>query len=174
MAAAGLDKVVDMAQTRIDGAVGYFMEKASFETMLALNGMGYALDNIEQSLMPEEARMAPNSAVGENYSDLHEVLNGRVGYSLTFKGAMDNVRAAAVSVWKKFGYMVNRSMVPPRLDVMSAYSYWRIEDITFQGTLPQDGRMELAAAFERGVTVWTDLNLVGSDPTNTPRSGVSY
>lgn len=82
--------------------------------------------------------------------------------------------ARTVAEFDRYGYTVNRAMVPPRLDPMEKRSYWQTSETTVLGDMPQEARQAVAAAFERGVTVWTDVAEIGTHPDNPPRSGVSY
>lgn len=82
--------------------------------------------------------------------------------------------AKAVAEFDRYGYTVGRAMVPPRLDPMTKRSYWQTAETTVLGDMPQDARQAVAAAFERGVTVWTDVSEIGTHPANSPRAGVVY
>ena len=82
--------------------------------------------------------------------------------------------ARAVAEFDRYGYTVNRAMVPPRLDPMEHRSYWRTAETTVLGSMPQEARQAVAAAFERGVTVWNSVAEIGTHPANPPRPGVSY
>ena len=82
--------------------------------------------------------------------------------------------ARAVAMFDRYGYTINRAMVPPRLDPMTARSYWQTEDTTVLGNMPAEARADIAAAFERGVTIWTDVAQIGTHAVNTPRAGVAY
>ena len=82
----------------------------------------------------------------------------------------------ALSVWRRYGYMISRSFTPSRLDVMSRFSYWKTQDATILGAIPQEDRAKIAAAFDRGVTVYGSLSDVGVDVSteNSPVTGFSY
>lgn len=82
--------------------------------------------------------------------------------------------SALLSEWTRYGYMIGQAFVPPRLDVMTHYSYWQLSEPTILGNLPQDHRDIISAAFERGVTIWTDVAEIGTTPDNEPRTGISY
>jgi murein DD-endopeptidase MepM/ murein hydrolase activator NlpD len=87
--------------------------------------------------------------------------------------APDRVRAA-VSMFERYGYTVGRAMVPPRIDPMTKFSYWQVDDATILGAMPDDARRRLAARFAAGTTVWQNVAEIGTQPANAPRSGVSY
>jgi hypothetical protein len=82
--------------------------------------------------------------------------------------------ARAVAEFDRYGYTVNRAMVPPRLDAMTKRTYWQTADTTVVGSLPQADRQTIASAFERGVTVWASVAEIGTHPANAPQSGVTY
>lgn len=82
--------------------------------------------------------------------------------------------ARAVAEFDRYGYTVNRAMVPPRLDPMTKRSYWQTAETTVLGDMPQEARQAVASAFERGVTVWTSVDEIGTHPANAPHSGVVY
>lgn len=87
--------------------------------------------------------------------------------------SVDAVRRA-VSTWKRYGYMVNRAFVPPRLDAMDHFTYWQLDDPTVLGSMPAESRARIIERFTRGTTIWTTVSEIGSQPTNTPRAGVTY
>lgn len=99
--------------------------------------------------------------------------NGR-GPRVTVHGMVAGDTARAVAEFDRYGYTVNRAMIPPRLDPMTSRSYWQLEDPTILGNIPQADRETIAAAFEQGVTVWTSVAEIGTHSANTARSGVSY
>jgi hypothetical protein len=82
--------------------------------------------------------------------------------------------ARAVATFDRYGYTVNRAMVPPRLDPMTEYSYWQISDAAVLGQIPQAERDAIVEAFARGVTIWTDVGKIGTHPANAARTGVTY
>ena len=79
-----------------------------------------------------------------------------------------------LSIWRRFGYMIERAFVPPRLDAMDHFTYWQLSDPTILGQLPADARQRVADQFERGTTLWTSVAEIGTNPANNPRTGVSY
>lgn len=87
--------------------------------------------------------------------------------------SVERVRAL-LSEWRRYGYMIGQAFVPPRLDVMTHWSFWQLTDATILGSLPQSARETVAAAFERGVTVWSDVGEIGTEPANEPIPGVTY
>lgn len=81
-----------------------------------------------------------------------------------------------VAMFQRYGYTIGRSFKPTRLDPMTKMSYWKTTDATITGAVPQQHRQAVAAAFDRGVTIWNSIADIGTDvtATNTPRAGISY
>lgn len=96
------------------------------------------------------------------------------GPRVSVEGMVAGDIARAVAMFDRYGYTVNRAMVPPRLDPMTHRSYWQLADATILGAAPQADRDAIASAFERGVTVWNVVSEIGTRPANAPRAGVSY
>lgn len=82
--------------------------------------------------------------------------------------------SALLSEWRRYGYMIGQAFTPPRLDVMSHWSYWQLTEPTILGQLPQSSRAAVTSAFERGVTVWRAVAEIGTTPDNEPVPGVTY
>lgn len=82
--------------------------------------------------------------------------------------------ARTVAEFDRYGYTVNRAMIPPRLDAMTKRTYWQTAETTVLGSMPQADRQTIASAFERGITVWTNVAEIGTHPANPPTPGVTY
>jgi len=93
---------------------------------------------------------------------------------LSILTAPDAVIRNAIGIFQKYGYMINRPMVPSRLDPMTAFSYWQTNDTTIVGSMPAIDREQLISEFEAGVTVWENMGQIGTNPSNSPRTGISY
>lgn len=158
----------------VNGAVGYALKLSDMEVALATQGLGHAIESTSDAMFVEEARNAAPIVTPGNFTDLHEITTGRVGLSFVFRKVMPGVRDAAISMWRRYGYMVNRRVNVNRLDAFDTYSYWQFANPTVLGNMPADARMDIAAAFERGTTVWTRVNAIGTDPQNNPTAGVTF
>jgi hypothetical protein len=146
----------------------------------AQSNVGTALANIDAIAKSRALRAVARNAEGvaPTASDLSVasprlMARGR-GPLVSVLGMVPGDVARAVAEFDRYGYTVNRAMVPPRLDPMSKRSYWRTADTTVLGQMPQEARQAVAAAFERGVTVWTTVAEIGTKPTNPPNPGVTY
>lgn len=167
----GTRAAASQASNIIQGAVGYAVKRDDVFKGFAERGLGYSMDANQAALIVEEARTAAPITSQGDLSDLPEILTGRMGASIVFKRALPGARTSAVNEFRRYGYVFNRSFRPSQLNAMSNYTYWQAEDATIQGRMPEDARLELAAAFNRGVTVWNDPRQIGQNPTNTPVGG---
>lgn len=81
-----------------------------------------------------------------------------------------------ISEWERYGYMIGQAFDPPQLNAMTKFTYWKTEGALITGTTPQEKRQTIAQAFDRGVTIWTDIADIGTDVTaeNTPLEGITY
>lgn len=120
-----------------------------------------------------DAEAAASTSTGLSVQSPRMLAHGR-GPLVVILSMVPGDYARAVAMFDRYGYMVNRAMVPPRLDPMTHYSYWQIEDAAIIGDMPQESREAVAASFERGTTIWTDVSDIGTHPTNEPNAGVSY
>lgn len=152
--------VLDM---KLEESVNIAAYQAGYNTLLGEWGMQTAL----QSTEGVSGRGGTHTLAGWKGSD-GEALSVCVKLP-----SPDRVRAA-VSMWERYGYMVGRAFIPPRLDPMTAYSYWQMEDVDVVGSMPADARERVAARFRQGTTVWTNIAQIGTKPANTPRAGISY
>lgn len=81
--------------------------------------------------------------------------------------------------WLRYGYRVNRWMIPPRdLHVASHFSYWQMQDAqVFADACPEQYRNTIRGILEKGVTVWKDPQDIGwLDPgDNIPyQTGIKF
>lgn len=151
-----------------EAGVGYGVELAGFRVLLASENLQYAEQLHADAASLQDARRTIGSAVQDGNSGLFDILSGRVGWGVKVMRALSDVRSSAISMWERYGYMTNRTITPGRLDVMSNFSYWETRDATIIGSGPAADRDVIASAFNAGVTVWNNLNLVGTNPSNTP------
>ncbi len=81
---------------------------------------------------------------------------------------------ALVATWDRYGYMIGQAFTPNRLDAMTSRTYWKTAETTILGRMPKEAREAIAAHFEAGTTVWTNVADIGTQTTNNPRSGQEY
>lgn len=170
-AALGVGSTVIQAGGQL--AIGSVKAKESLRiTGLQLgNGVGSAIKSLNAQV--QTARGLSGHAGTHNIAGAWQAVIGRM-FKVVVKGPRPADVRSLVSQWRRYGYMIGRAFVPPRLDPMDHYSYWKMTEATVVGAMPQNERMAVAEAFERGTTVWTNVAEIGSQPGNSPRSGISY
>ena len=127
-----------------------------------------SFDTWYQSLKSSSGHSQP-----ESLASAWRAIIGQAFRAIVAVPSAERVRAL-LSEWGRYGYMIGQAFVPPRMDPMTHYSFWQISDATILGRLPQDARVDIASAFQRGVTVWNSVAEIGTEPANAPRAGVSY
>lgn len=115
------------------------------------------------------------SGTAESLSSAWRSLRGQALDIIIMAPSVERIYAL-LSMWRRYGYMVERAFTPSRLDVMTHFTYWKTRDVTLIGSAPQRHRQSMKAAFDRGVTIWTTVHEVGSDQTtaNSPIAGSYY
>ena len=101
------------------------------------------------------------------------------GWTLTAK--VKRITNGAVATigefWLRYGYCVNRFIVPPKnLQCMSEFTYWKMRETYIQGFMPETFKQTIRGIFESCVTVLRNPNNVGTidSASNKPISGMSY
>lgn len=162
---SAISSVASGAAGPLESIVGYALKTADFEANLAMTGLEASFHATTQRAMLDEMASVASTAEGWDFSDLHEVQNGFLGYSVRVKAAAERVRISAVNMWRKYGYMTHRQVTlsPGSIGVMSNFTYVRIEDPTIRARgITPESRAALSAAFSRGVNVWRDINNIGA------------
>lgn len=81
-------------------------------------------------------------------------------------------------VWLRYGYYVQRYMtLPARLKCMSHFAYWKCQDVELvRGAMPEEFKLTLKGILEKGVTVWSDPNIIATcdKGDNAPLPGYRY
>lgn len=109
----------------------------------------------------------------------HSIMAGwRTIIQMAFKAivtmpSFERIKALA-SMWNRYGYMIGQAFTPPTLSAMTHYTYWKTSDAVVIGAVPQLRRQTIAAAFDRGLTVWESISEIGTEPTNAPIAGITY
>lgn len=159
------------------GAAVYSLTSSQSDAQINLETALANLDAISKSralrAVARNAEGVAPTAEATSVQSPRLLATGR-GPLINVMGMVAGDLARVVSEFDRYGYTVNRAMVPPRLDPMTKRSYWQTAETTVLGDMPQEARSAIAAAFERGTTVWTDVSEIGTQATNAPRAGVSY
>lgn len=121
------------------------------------------------------AEATPSTSTPLTVDSPRLLANGR-GPQVVVMGMVVGDINRAVSMFERYGYTINRAFAPGRLDPMTLYSFWKTSDALITGAMPQQRRETIAQAFNRGVTVWTDISHIGTNQTanNDPRAGIAY
>lgn len=139
---------------------------------LGISGLGsyYAYQAWVQSL-----DSAPGSGTPERLASAWRAIISQAFSVIIAMPSAERIKAL-VRAWSRYGYMIGQAFTPPQLNAMSKFTYWKTDGALINGTTPQEKRRTIAQAFDRGVTVWTNVADIGTDVTgsNTPLSGVSY
>lgn len=161
----------------ITASVAFIQAMSAADAQRSLSDAESAYNFIESSrearVIARSAEAAPPTASELSVDNPRLLAQGR-GPVVTVNGMVQGDIDTAVAMFDRFGYMVNRSMVPPRLDVMEKRSFWQFQDPTILGAMPAEARESISDALERGTTVWTSVSQIGTQGTNNPRSGISY
>lgn len=137
---------------------------------MGVSGMAsyYAYNAWVQSMKSVSGQGTPSAIAGA-----WRIMANRALDVMILAPTADAIRRA-ITMWERYGYMIDRAFTPPRLDAMSNYTYWQIDRPTILGPMPSDARDRIAARFAAGTTVWNNVAEIGTQPTNTPVPGVTY
>ena len=116
---------------------------------------------------------ASGSGTPSALSSAWRAIVGQAFQAVVVVPSAERVRAL-LAEWGRYGYMIGQAFVPPRLDPMTHYSYWQLADPTILGSMPQAARELISSAFERGVTIWSVVSEIGTQPDNQPQGSVTY
>ena len=67
--------------------------------------------------------------------------------------------------------------LPARLKCMSHFAYWKCQDVELvRGAMPEEFRLTLKGILEKGVTVWSDPDIIATCDRgdNVPLPGYRY
>jgi len=139
---------------------------------LGISGLGayYAYQAWVQSL-----DATPGSGSAEQLASAWRAILAQAFEVIIAMPSAERVKAL-ISEWSRYGYMIGQAFKPTQLNTMSKFTYWKTEGALITGTTPQEKRYTIAQAFDRGVTIWSDLADIGTDVTadNTPLTGITY
>lgn len=111
----------------------------------------------------QDAKLTQPSTSGQNGGDPFNMCNGFCGILFKWKRLKTNFLVQVGDFWLRYGYYVNRWMQPPQnLKCMSNFTYWKMQQVQVNGTLPEVFKETIRGIFEKGVTVWTNPNNINS------------
>lgn len=73
--------------------------------------------------------------------------------------------------FNRYGYVCNRTIASPNLNVMTKWSYWKCSETTIlpNGSAPQQAVNYISTALRNGITVWSNPNQIGDVEGNEPK-----
>ena len=105
----------------------------------------------------QDAKLTQPSTSGQNGGDPFNMSNGFCGILFKWKRLKTNFLVQVGDFWLRYGYYVNRWMRPPQdLKCMSNFTYWKMQQVQVNGTMPELFKETIRGIFEKGVTVWTN------------------
>lgn len=111
----------------------------------------------------QDAKLTQPSTSGQNGGDPFNMSNGFCGILFKWKRLKTNFLVQVGDFWLRYGYYVNRWMRPPQdLKCMSNFTYWKMQQVQVNGTLPEVFKETIRGIFEKGVTVWTNPNNINN------------
>ena len=126
----------------------------------------------------QDAVVTQPSTSGQLGGEMFNMANGYTGILIKWKRVKRNYMRQIGDYWLRYGYYVNRWLVPPGdLRCCENFTYWKMQAVSLGGDqIPELFRETIRGIFEKGVTVWTDPNKMYTvDLTeNAPLPGVSY
>lgn len=111
----------------------------------------------------QDARLTQPTTSGQNGGDPFNMCNGFCGILFKWKRLKTNFLVQVGDFWLRYGYYVNRWMQPPQnLKCMSNFTYWKMQQVQVNGSLPEVFKETVRGIFEKGVTVWSNPNNINS------------
>lgn len=126
----------------------------------------------------QDARLTQPTTSGQNGGDMFNVANGYQGVLIKWKRLKHNFVKQVGDYWLRYGYYINRWMVPPKnLKCCENFTYWKIQETSLTTSqVPELFRETIRGIFEKGVTVWSNPDKIGRVDLadNEPVQGVYY
>ena len=126
----------------------------------------------------QDAKLTQPSTSGQNGGDAFNFCKGYMGVRLKFKRMKANFMRQIGDFWLRYGYYVNRWIVPPAdLKCMENFTYWKMQSVSLSTSeVPELFKETIRGIFEKGVTVWNDPDKMYKVDLadNEPVKGVRY
>lgn len=124
----------------------------------------------------QDAKLIQPTTSGQLGGEASLIANFKWGVFTKFKTLQPAVMATIGEFWLRYGYAINRfGKMPADFKVMSKFTYWKLrETYITSASCPETFKQAIRGIFEKGVTVWTNPNDMGSIDlaTNEPLEGV--
>jgi len=188
LASAGMDSATQMAITGAQAA--NMAQNAS----LAYNNSLYARDTNREygnfaahgdyaneiagiNARVQDAKLIQPTTSGQMGGEAFNIAAFKWGIFTKFKTLQPAVMATIGEYWLRYGYAINRfGQMPPTFGVMTKFTYWKLrETYITSAACPEGFKQAIRGIFEKGVTVWTNPNEMGSIDMadNEPLTGVT-
>lgn len=159
------------------GLQGYMRDTNYDYAVYAANGdYETAIQGIQAKV--QDARLTQPSTSGQNGGDAFNFCKGYMGVRLKFKRLKPNFMRQVGDFWLRYGYYVNRWIVPPAdLKCMENFTYWKMQSVSLSTSeVPELFKETIRGIFEKGVTVWNDPDKMYKVDLadNEPVKGVRY
>ena len=159
------------------GLQGYIRDTNYDYAVYAANGdYETAIQGIQAKV--QDARLTQPSTSGQNGGDAFNFCKGYMGVRLKFKRLKPNFMRQVGDFWLRYGYYVNRWIVPPAdLKCMENFTYWKMQSVSLDSSeVPELFKESIRGIFEKGVTVWNDPDKMYKVDLadNEPVKGVRY
>ena len=159
------------------GLQGYMRDTNYDYAVYAANGdYETAIQGIQAKV--QDARLTQPSTSGQNGGDAFNFCKGYMGVRLKFKRLKPNFMRQVGDFWLRYGYYVNRWIVPPAdLKCMENFTYWKMQSVSLSSSeVPELFKESIRGIFEKGVTVWDDPDKMYKIDLadNEPVEGVRY
>lgn len=159
------------------GLQGYIRDTNYDYAVYAANGdYETAIQGIQAKV--QDARLTQPSTSGQNGGDAFNFCKGYMGVRLKFKRLKPNFMRQVGDFWLRYGYYVNRWIVPPAdLKCMENFTYWKMQSVSLSTSeVPELFKETIRGIFEKGVTVWNDPDKMYKVDLadNEPVKGVRY
>lgn len=159
------------------GLQGYMRDTNYDYAVYAANGdYETAIQGIQAKV--QDARLTQPSTSGQNGGDAFNFCKGYMGVRLKFKRLKANFMRQVGDFWLRYGYYVNRWIVPPAdLKCMENFTYWKMQSVSLSTSeVPELFKETIRGIFEKGVTVWNDPDKMYKVDLadNEPVKGVRY
>lgn len=126
----------------------------------------------------QDAQLIPPSTVGTSGGEAALIALGDNKCRLRLRRINDAAIRNIGEVWLRYGYYVQRYMtLPAKLKCMSHFAYWKCQDVELvRGAMPEEFKLTLKGILEKGVTVWSDPDIIATCDRgdNAPLPGYRY
>lgn len=125
----------------------------------------------------QDAQLIQPTTVGQIGGDAFNLATYRWALHVKVKMVHSGVIRQIGDYWLRYGYAVNRfGHMPADLKCMTKFTYWKLRETYITSSVcPETFRQTIRGIFEKGVTVWSDPDDIGTIDIgdNDPLPGIS-